>query len=121
MTMKDKILHYFRDINNVYNDCTKYDTLKAGLDAMQEEIQQELCNKKEDDYMRLQYNIETLLFHLNHVKRMCESTDCDKCPFSVKRYGLDGVCFFMEIHEGRPPELWDFSELRKEGDEDEQY
>lgn len=34
MTMKDKILHYFRDINYAYNDCTKFDILKAALEKM---------------------------------------------------------------------------------------
>lgn len=37
-TMKDKILHYFRDLNDVYNNCWKYDTLRAMLDAFEKEI-----------------------------------------------------------------------------------
>lgn len=37
MEMKDKILHYFRDINYVYNDCTKYETLKSGLEILVQE------------------------------------------------------------------------------------
>ena len=45
MTTADKILHYFRDINYVYNDCTKYDTLKAGLDAYKEEIMDDIYEK----------------------------------------------------------------------------
>ena len=45
MTTADKILHYFRDINYAYNDCTKYDTLKAGLDAYKEEIMDDIYER----------------------------------------------------------------------------
>lgn len=62
--------------------------------------------------MVLKYRMEPIIFHLNHIKNMCKNMDCVECPFSVKRYGMDGLCFFMEIHEGRPPEIWDFSELK---------
>lgn len=33
---KEKILQTFEDINLVYNDCTRYDTLKRMLDELQE-------------------------------------------------------------------------------------
>lgn len=33
---KNEILEYFKDINLVYNDCTRYDTLKRMLDELQE-------------------------------------------------------------------------------------
>ena len=32
---KNEILEYFKDINHVYNDCTRYDTLKRMLDELQ--------------------------------------------------------------------------------------
>ena len=35
MTKQD-ILDYFKDIDAMYNDCTKYDTLKRMLDELQE-------------------------------------------------------------------------------------
>ena len=33
---KWQILEYFKDINLVYNDCTRYDTLKMMLDKLTE-------------------------------------------------------------------------------------
>lgn len=45
MTTADKILHYFRDINEVYNDCRKYDILKAALDAYKEEIMDDIYKR----------------------------------------------------------------------------
>ena len=33
---KEAILDYFKDINIMYNDCTRYDTLKHMLDELQE-------------------------------------------------------------------------------------
>lgn len=55
--MKEKILHYFRDINYVYNDATKYDKLQAMLEEMEQEkcgsciikTVTELCQQKEGD------------------------------------------------------------------------
>lgn len=35
---KEEILEYFKDINHVYNDCTKYDTLKRMLDELQDPL-----------------------------------------------------------------------------------
>lgn len=33
---REVILDYFKDINHMYNDCTRYDTLKRMLDELQE-------------------------------------------------------------------------------------
>lgn len=33
---REEILDYFKDINAMYNDCTKYDTLKRMLDELQD-------------------------------------------------------------------------------------
>ena len=35
--MKEEILEYFKDINLVYNDCTRFDTLKRMLGELEQE------------------------------------------------------------------------------------
>lgn len=35
--MKEEILEYFKDINFVYNDCTRFDTLKRMLGELEQE------------------------------------------------------------------------------------
>lgn len=77
MTMKEKILHYFRDINYAYNDCTKYDTLKAGLEEMEKEHKKNLsCNS------------------CKHYGKL--SLDCARCDDSCSQYmpkeGLNDGC-----------------------------
>lgn len=107
MTTADKILHYFRDINEVYNDCRKYDILKSALDAYKEEI------------MKLVYKIEPILFHLRHIKRMCiENGDCTGCPFNQADKYSDRSCICMfagdDIEAGVIPADWDLEKLEKE-------
>ena len=36
---KWQILEYFKDINLVYNDCTRFDTLKRMLGELEQELQ----------------------------------------------------------------------------------
>ena len=36
--MKEKILEYFKDVNLMYNDCTRFDTLKKMLDELEQEL-----------------------------------------------------------------------------------
>lgn len=101
LPMKEKILHYFRDINYVYNDCTKYDTLEAALDAYKEEI------------MKLEYKIEPLLFHLKHIKKMCkENENCKDCPFKIGKNR--DYCMFSGPYdyESVVPEDWDLDEIQ---------
>lgn len=63
--------------------------------------------------MKLEYNIETLLFHLKHVKRMCmEDPDCTKCTFNISEDRPYIEC----VLEGLP-EDWDLKAInKKEGD-----
>lgn len=95
MEMKDKILHYFRDINYVYNDCTKYEKLKAALDRYQE---------------------ETILTNLRKIKKMCRDRKmCEGCLFRIKNSWAE-YCVFSGPHwgEGVNPEDWELDELVKE-------
>ena len=56
MTKQD-ILDYFKDINEAYNDCSKYDSLSRMLDELLE---------KED---------------AKHACKECQEWECDGCPF----------------------------------------
>lgn len=109
MKMDEKILHYFRDINYAYNDCTKYDKLKSGLEAYKEEI------------MKLDYKMEPIIFHLKHIKKMClENPDCTGCPFQLKNNWAE-YCMFGGPHwdDGVIPEDWELDELvEKVGEND---
>lgn len=64
--------------------------------------------------MKLAYNIEPILFHLKHIKRMClDNPDCTGCPFNLS----NGYCIFagyQSIDEGVIPEDWDLEELELE-------
>lgn len=97
MTMKDKILHYFRDINSAYNDCTKYDTLKAALDKYEE---------------------ETMFNNLEKIKKRCLESDdnCTDCPFNIKKNW--DHCLFVGPYNYDIfiPQDWELDEVRKEGE-----
>lgn len=68
--------------------------------------------------MKLEYNIETLLFHLKHVKKMCsERPDCTDCPFNIEKNWH--YCLFVGPYnyENCIPQDWDIDNVnKKEGD-----
>mgnify|MGYP002528625251 CR=1 FL=1 len=80
MTMKEKILHYFRDINYVYNDCTKYETLKSGLEAYEDEIMGREGRRMDKIDMSIMISLEL-------IRDECtERKHCEGCPYSCKYY-----------------------------------
>lgn len=96
MLMDKKILHYFRDINGAYNDCTKYDTLKSWLEAYKDEI------------MKLNYKTE-----LKHIQKMCrENENCKACPFKIGKNW--DYCMFTGPYdyESVVPEDWNLDEVK---------
>lgn len=73
--------------------------------------------------MKLQYNTDTLLFHLRHIKKMClENVDCTGCPFNLADKYSDMACRCMfsdpQLDDGTIPEDWDLEIIEKEGHDD---
>lgn len=69
--------------------------------------------------MKLEYNIETLLFHLKHVKKMCLESDdnCTDCPFNIKKNW--DHCLFVGPYDYDIfiPQDWELDEVnKKEGE-----
>lgn len=103
LPMKEKILHYFRDINYVYNDCTKYDTLETALDAYKEEI------------MKLGNKIKPIIYHLRAIKVICEEhKNCEDCPFKIKENWE--YCMFSGPYdyESVIPQDWKLDKVKSE-------
>lgn len=66
--------------------------------------------------MKLEYNIDTLILHLRHIKKMCmENVNCVGCPFDIERNNWESKCMFAGSYfdEGVNPEEWDLEILER--------
>lgn len=48
----NEILEYFKDINFVYNDCMRFDTLKRMLDELVQEVQEGMKDGEKNNILR---------------------------------------------------------------------
>lgn len=76
---KEKILQEFSDINHVYNNCTRYDTLKHMLDELTEPKTGRWIEPQQDDGMS-----DPIYYQVR----------CSECGFD-----LDPQTWHMELHQ----------------------
>mgnify|MGYP003303656191 CR=1 FL=1 len=85
---KEKILQTFEDINLVYNDCTRYDTLKRMLDELQEPCKDAISRQAVLNVVEKAVTKEVARWSIkelppvNPQKPICPSAgvDCEDCP-----------------------------------------
>lgn len=59
--MKEKILEYFKNVNFMYNDCMRFDTLKSMLDELEQESKTIQESEKDQKFLTMGQDYEILL------------------------------------------------------------